>query len=123
MRRRPPRSTRTDTLFPYTTLFRSHVDQMAGRAHEAAVQLRVDPLGPISDQRRRDAARSEEHTSELQSLMRISYAVFCLKKKTIHPNEHNIPQHPRLHTNTQPAPTPAPRPHIHIMNTTYYSQH
>src|SRR3546814_6412704 len=72
---------------------RHHVDQMAGRAHEAAVQLRVDPLGPISDQRRRDAAflgimfeilerrRSEEHTSELQSLMRTSYAVFCLKKK------------------------------------------
>src|SRR3546814_10310834 len=81
MIRRPPRSTRTDTLFPYTTLFRSSrfyliLRSPAGRqpgrasrrthAADAAVLLR----------------RSEEHTSELQSLMRISYAVFCLKKKT-----------------------------------------
>src|SRR3546814_5352126 len=81
MIRRPPRSTRTDTLFPYTTLFRSGArGRAAGRdpvAAEGAVQrrrrLRLD--------RRTQGARSEEHTSELQSLMRISYAVFCLKKK------------------------------------------
>src|SRR3546814_3167260 len=74
MIRRPPRSTRTDTLLPYTTLFRSCLLRRAG-----GIQGRGN--------RRRHAApsdrseRSEEHTSELQSLMRISYAVFCLKKK------------------------------------------
>src|SRR3546814_6212924 len=70
MIRRPPRSTRTDTLFPYTTLFRS--------GH------RVDRTPDVGKDRRGHHAvqlRSEEHTSELQSLMRISYAVFCLKKK------------------------------------------
>src|SRR3546814_3744672 len=78
MIRRPPRSTRTDTLFPYTTLFRSaehrHKKQTGGRGQFGHVVIRVDPLP-------RGAGRSEEHTSELQSLMRISYAVFCLKKK------------------------------------------
>src|SRR3546814_3249535 len=69
MIRRPPRSTRTDTLFPYTTLFRSK----AGNAGNNIVRARL----PATSTRRR---RSEEHTSELQSLMRISYAVFCLKK-------------------------------------------
>src|SRR3546814_15508132 len=68
--RRPPRSTRTDTLFPYTTLFRSKGEADAGK---------------LDRQERRPSiliqARSEEHTSELQSLMRISYAVFCLQKK------------------------------------------
>src|SRR3546814_5610943 len=85
MIRRPPRSTRTDTLFPYTTLFRS------GRM--AALLLLICGCGMImcgmaSDRAARGRpdrkillARSEEHTSELQSLMRISYAVFCLKKK------------------------------------------
>src|SRR3546814_2593832 len=95
MIRRPPRSTRTDTLFPYTTLFRStraadlplaidHFRYFAGciRAQEGALSQIDDdtvayhfhePLGVVG--------RSEEHTSELQSLMRISYAVFCLKKK------------------------------------------
>src|SRR3546814_1871226 len=112
MRRRPPRSTRTDTLFPYTTLFRScrvgpcHPDRMSvwindadsevqhlrsgtlQRAqhparlgdlfrHRAALHRDQGPLGPNQGH-----GRSEEHTSELQSLMRISYAVFCLKKKT-----------------------------------------
>src|SRR3546814_6461119 len=76
MIRRPPRSTRTDTLFPYTTLFRSLAfgvgDQRFGRPAQHVNKARRD----------RHAARSEEHTSELQSLMRISYAVFCLKKKT-----------------------------------------
>src|SRR3546814_20712812 len=71
MIRRPPRSTRTDTLFPYTTLFRS-VRSAATRcaAHRGALPWASRPPW-----------RSEEHTSELQSLMRISYAVFCLKKK------------------------------------------
>src|SRR3546814_3778597 len=81
MIRRPPRSTRTDTLFPYTTLFRSD-------AHR-----RLGPRRPLREHRGRSGSplrppprrRSEEHTSELQSLMRISYAVFCLKKKTMKP--------------------------------------
>src|SRR6056297_3874579 len=67
MRRRPPRSTRTDTLFPYTTLFRSPSPTESGFAHHPRLASRD--------------RRSEEHTSELQSLRRISYAVFCLKKK------------------------------------------
>src|SRR3546814_6504282 len=87
MIRRPPRSTRTDTLFPYTTLFRSHGGRGARRrpgggrgcprpgARHGEVQ--AAPHGPGAAL----PARSEEHTSELQSLMRISYAVFCLKKK------------------------------------------
>src|SRR3546814_7348127 len=99
MIRRPPRSTRTDTLFPYTTLFRS-----LSKTEQAAFQhwldddpRNVDALSeivgawqtidhyataaPMMDLRNDALARSEEHTSELQSLMRISYAVFCLKKK------------------------------------------
>src|SRR3546814_5716548 len=72
MIRRPPRSTRTDTLFPYTTLFRSVRGDMP-----------AERLDNIAEPILRDhALRSEEHTSALQSLMRISYAVFCLKKKT-----------------------------------------
>src|SRR3546814_6769060 len=92
MIRRPPRSTRTDTLFPYTTLFRS----CSGLAYAAPDCKVLDPELQISYDgdcvnglaqgqgvaRGADGAfRSEEHTSELQSLMRISYAVFCLKKK------------------------------------------
>src|SRR3546814_8814358 len=90
--RRTPRATRTDTLFPYTTLFRSHAPlsprrgsngvrqhaerpQRQGRVHDSMTDFRTVEL---SD----PGIRSEEHTSELQSLMRISYAVFCLKKKT-----------------------------------------
>src|SRR3546814_10463357 len=74
MIRRPPRSTRTDTLFPYTTLFRS-LPRFPSR--------RMISPGLTSLQAKKEpGARSEEHTSELQSLMRISYAVFCLKKKT-----------------------------------------
>src|SRR3546814_2344671 len=77
MIRRPPRSTRTDTLFPYTTLFRSWI---ATRRHTVR-----PPASAIRSLLARSLllseAGSEEHTSELQSLMRISYAVFCLKKK------------------------------------------
>src|SRR3546814_5782132 len=81
MIRRPPRSTRTDTLFPYTTLFRSRgVGRMAGLRDRPA--RRHDPVLDLPTHPRTAALlRSEEHTSELQSLMRISYAVFCLKKK------------------------------------------
>src|SRR3546814_8538464 len=74
MIRRPPSSTRTDTLFPYTTLFRS--------SHRTQSFPLFDPLSVCAFRRAdRGEGRSEEHTSELQSLMRISYAVFCLKKK------------------------------------------
>src|SRR3546814_6795531 len=83
MIRRPPRSTRTDTLFPYTTLFRSARSRPAPARHRSARAAAPAPRPPGSPDRRdvRRASRSEEHTSELQSLMRISYAVFCLKKK------------------------------------------
>src|SRR3546814_7016855 len=121
MIRLPPRSTRTDTLFPYTTLFRSRCQQRAeqdgkqcakakghwrafrevGRSESRQKRLNpgsagccaADPAGATSAAPTR---RSEEHTSELQSLMRISYAVFCLKKKTnkvqTTPQAHNEPQ-------------------------------
>src|SRR3546814_6275872 len=110
MIRRPPRSTRTDTLSPYTTLFRSALGPALARSRgvsDSAAQIRdrdhrppvlrrpdnrqrelrhrraADELGLCRARRScRQGRRSEEHTSELQSLMRISYAVFCLKKKT-----------------------------------------
>src|SRR3546814_1491142 len=111
MIRRPPRSTRTDTLFPYTTLFRS----WEGRQyHELAAEFgsvidtQTGILTPAPDGERwcllccnaRSASagnprRSEEHTSELQSLMRISYAVFCLKKKKQNNRQDCIQQHDR----------------------------
>src|SRR3546814_2063941 len=88
---RPPRSTRTDTLFPYTTLFRSqrrlrgHRAQPDSRRHipiRKFARARVRVTDPSSHNSVTGSERrSEEHTSELQSLMRISYAVFCLKKK------------------------------------------
>src|SRR3546814_5250385 len=94
MIRRPPRSTRTDTLFPYTTLFRSGaiVSDVGSCKEAVATALREalpeaviasTPNAAATDSitRKRAGDRSEEHTSELQSLMRISYAVFCLKKK------------------------------------------
>src|SRR3546814_4160184 len=94
MIRRPPRSTRTDTLFPYTTLFRSASDEEIRYLCDAANQYFAQSIGPedvvwsyagvrplVDDGSGKPEARSEEHTSELQSLMRISYAVFCLKKK------------------------------------------
>src|SRR3546814_7529074 len=82
MIRRPPRSTRTDTLFPYTTLFRSPQWQYVRAVGDIDQAVLTDVV--IDDW------RSEEHTSELQSLMRISYAVFCLKKK----NNKTSPQSP-----------------------------
>src|SRR3546814_10206271 len=113
MIRRPPRSTRTDTLFPYTTLFRSHdasaFDQaqqhatrrgMPGDVVEAFLRDPEQQRLQLAVQRRQrfdldhHRHRSEEHTSELQSLMRISYAVFCLKKKqTAYTNNHNTNNH------------------------------
>src|SRR3546814_6839732 len=100
MIRRPPRSTRTDTLFPYTTLFRSLADDVSSRDRTAGrvgtpksaawtgngkrPRCRGCIVGArrvAAGARRGPDRRSEEHTSELQSLMRISYAVFCLKKK------------------------------------------
>src|SRR3546814_2377012 len=110
MIRRPPRSTRTDTLVPYTTLFRSLVAWEVSPGSDRAPELRVkrldgigyvdDPAHFVRERKERDdlapgappaladsgitlapGTRSEEHTSELQSLMRTSYAVFCLKKK------------------------------------------
>src|SRR3546814_11684518 len=88
MIRRPPISTRTDTLFPYTTLFRSAAARAGVRRGVAVAADDPDVLDGKAEgfrgdlrERRVRAARSEEHTSELQSLMRNSYAVFCLKKK------------------------------------------
>src|SRR3546814_7087722 len=78
MIRLPPRSTRTDTLFPYTTLFRSKQQAELDRARRKLEAAQVRERERLEH---RLEARSEEHTSELQSLMRISYAVFCLKKK------------------------------------------
>src|SRR3546814_9777966 len=94
MIRRPPRSTRTDTLFPYTTLFRSRFLRADVSATHPATVAKSDaaisrsavctPRRRYLRIRARAPDRSEEHTSELQSLMRISYAVFCLKKKNQH---------------------------------------
>src|SRR3546814_4624462 len=93
MIRRPPRSTRTDTLFPYTTLFRSRAPARASASRTPA--RFPQPGGSAAGLGHR---RSEEHTSELQSLMRISYAVFCLKKK----NKKDIKtkQHTHKHSST-----------------------
>src|SRR3546814_8196819 len=92
MIRRPPRSTRTDTLFPYTTLFRSLALQAGRRWGGRLCQFRRWLRGC-----RGRLCRSEEHTSELQSLMRISYAVFCLKKKK------KQKQNKDIHTSRQPT--------------------
>src|SRR3546814_4902299 len=91
MIRRPPRSTRTDTLFPYTTLFRSRQKIVMQLGNRLRIEGYFEKHPEIADEQiaapivivglPRTGTRSEEHTSELQSLMRISYAVFCLKKK------------------------------------------
>src|SRR3546814_5676153 len=117
--RRPPRSTRTDILFPYTTLFRSHnrdegddrglpdrstTPDSRGNRYRAGIGAGRRPAALRPGIRRRinplpAAQRSEEHTSELQSLMRISYAVFCLKKKTH--TEHTPTHTSSIQTYTQ----------------------
>src|SRR3546814_10476219 len=83
MIRRPPRSTRTDTLFPYTTLFRSLIGDKGEDGTGRPLSRLQHSAWPthVEQQQCEPEPRSEEHTSELQSLMRISYAVFCLKKK------------------------------------------
>src|SRR3546814_3318496 len=109
MIRRPPRSTRTDTLFPYTTLFRSSAAMIVisgtiDRSWNSRIEKARSPNGvrsrpadcsigstcAVDDSASGSPSRSEEHTSELQSLMRISYAVFCLKKKK---DNHQKQQH------------------------------
>src|SRR3546814_5439076 len=111
MIRRPPRSTRTDTLFPYTTLF--HLPDRKrragargrypgpGRRRERRRSLR--PAGGDTAAPARRQHSSEEHTSELQSLMRISYAVFCLKKKT----QLQDPKEPKTNTENHQHTTPS----------------
>src|SRR3546814_7940514 len=87
MIRRPPRSTRTDTLLPYTTLFRSVAPAHPARRYpegQGPAAQRESRHHKVGRTRRRAGPRSEEHTSELQSLMRISNAVFCLKQKNLH---------------------------------------
>src|SRR3546814_1248225 len=84
---RPPRSTLTDTLFPYTTLFRSPSPFSAAiSGYQRATARAILPLKVKKVQSQTLSRRSEEHTSELQSLMHISYAVFCLKKKILSHN-------------------------------------
>src|SRR3546814_7661839 len=107
MIRRPPRSTRTDTLFPYTTLFRSvqgkatWIPDMADTDSFDLIVIGAGPGGYVAAIRAAQLGlrtRSEEHTSELQSLMRISYAVFCLKKKKHEIKKyHTFESHTNLH--------------------------
>src|SRR3546814_9539492 len=112
MIRRPPRSTRTDTLFPYTTLFRSPLLRRGCSAEvgDEILRLSGDGVNAVAGAVERGAEpeavgarlaprRSEEHTSELQSLMRISYAVFCLKKKK-QPSTHNSTEQTKNLTQT-----------------------
>src|SRR3546814_3918442 len=105
MIRRPPRSTRTDTLFPYTTLFRSAA--MNGIAlHGGHIPYGGTFL--VFTDYCRPSIRSEEHTSELQSLMRISYAVFCLKKKnhiTLNFSKHSSSRLPNINKTTKKLPS------------------
>src|SRR3546814_3045571 len=129
MIRRPPRSTRTDTLFPYTTLFRSGwaTRWRQRRRRKPSWRRRGTGLKPPSAAPIREdgscsvanapAIRSEEHTSELQSLMRISYAVFCLKKKK-NPL-HNSYQCTQL---TTLLSTPKPSRHKNPIDSTQYTQ-
>src|SRR3546814_10779788 len=109
MIRRPPRSTRTDTLFPYTTLFRSLGISPGATETDPGETVRAKNDCVLT---RNPGAteRSEEHTSELQSLMRISYAVFCLKKKqkkkenTHEPKQENNERNIRTDTSTKRTP-------------------
>src|SRR3546814_7140419 len=106
MIRRPPRSTRTDTLFPYTTLFRSRRPSRPISRPVRQDRRRSAPSPPPACPKPYDGSRcrrSEEHTSELQSLMRISYAVFCLKKNNIENSSYMRQQivHQANHTTPQ----------------------
>src|SRR3546814_1365125 len=117
MIRRPPRSTRTDTLFPYTTLFRSPTLQSKESITMAEVRAAPEEGMQANGADTAPAAgmiRSEEHTSELQSLMRISYAVFCLKKKKQIKQklDHNMVTHTSTDTNT-----------ITPLHNIYYTRH
>src|SRR3546814_5840947 len=98
MIRRPPRSTRTDTLFPYTTLFRSVVQKHHVRGSKRVLYEASNNFSGRLARQSTLLDRSEEHTSELQSLMRISYAVFCLKKKKIHGDHHHELEDPEIIT-------------------------
>src|SRR3546814_3721817 len=124
MIRRPPRSTRTDTLFPYTTLFRSPHMPVATAPKQARLPFRIIgsemragqhsvSVGPVKGELTADKVqvvlpgeavgqRSEEHTSELQSLMRISYAVFCLQKKNNKLSKH-VESDTKTHKNKHPS--------------------
>src|SRR3546814_7252017 len=113
MIRRPPGSTRTDTLFPYTTRFRSvraaRGRSASGRVVAAGGEVGFDALGHAANRSssaagrgpRHIGERSEEHTSELQSLMRISYAVFCLKKKNKYKKNRTTLQQSQTATTTK----------------------
>src|SRR3546814_7826556 len=102
MIRRPPRSTRTDTLFPYTTLFRSLRTPTGIVQGEVAISTMVSAVSAIPTESC-SANRSEEHTSELQSLMRISYAVFCLKKQKRHSGSTQQKNNHKLRYRENPA--------------------
>src|SRR3546814_2862609 len=116
MIRRPPRSTRTDTLFPYTTLFRSIVGPALGDLLSAVAPVAsfAEPHFPEELDTAPAKDRSEEHTSELQSLMRISYAVFCLNKKNTPTNNSE----PNTLTSRPSNPHQPPPSTIHDPTTT-----
>src|SRR3546814_2213871 len=115
MLRRPPRSTRTDTLFPYTPLFRSRNRSTPRwcphrRSPAPAETTRPRPGSRVARAPARE--RSEEHTSELQSLMRISYAVFCLKKKNKRTSTTTHSYHDVRHKDTKPRPNTQSKHHV-----------
>src|SRR3546814_3111214 len=114
MIRRPPRSTRTDTLFPYTTLFRSLVPLLVRDILKLLICHLVSGVVHENVNTPERFDRSEEHTSELQSLMRISYAVFCLKKKKKKIDHHTIrtERKPQLITNTTTTDTRRTQVHL-----------
>src|SRR3546814_1090639 len=118
MIRRPPRSTRTDTLFPYTTLLRSKEKRLvSSQKNTSWIRLpestmpSMEPMKPSRNAKNRVTGsagdmRSEEHTSELQSLMRISYAVFCLKNTNTNTNRQSVSQTHIQHKHARSRITP-----------------
>src|SRR3546814_7603051 len=122
MIRRPPRSTRTDTLFPYTTLFRSRESPAMPSVPARCRPRQSKPGSPISPRpcaSRAMQRRSEEHTSELQSLMRISYAVFCLKKKNHQKHITHTPDNIRVITTIQHAAQYTTLPQTNYITSTH----